>query len=253
MLRRTMEPDGSVQHQSATVEQEAEAAGGNGSPAGAAGLAAMPIRGREKPIIELREFARSTAALARRAPDLRAVWFDGRLDPAFREEIMVAVAAANACRQCSFAHREWALAEGLPEDELAELEGMQVESFDARRWAAVAWAQAATRSRFAEVPDVIDVNFQQQFSAQERSDIELVARTMDWTNRISNTAEAAWSRVHSSPVAESGAGRELAAVLIYAAVTPLVLVILSVKQRRSPISLIAGIKPFFRQFEVPDH
>ena len=99
---------------------------------------------------------------------------------------MLSVAGADSCRQCSFAHREWALAEGLPEAELAALEGLDAESFDARTWAAIAWAQAYARSDFADVPDAIDANFRQHFSAQERADIELVARTMYWLNETSN-------------------------------------------------------------------
>ena len=212
-------------------------------------------QGWHKPILELREFVRSTAALVRRASDLRAIWLDHRLDPAFREEIMVAVAGANTSRQCSFAHREWARGEGLPEVELAALEGQQAEALDARTWAAVAWAQAAARSHFhfADVPDVIEANFRRRFSAQEQADIELAARTMTWMNRTSNTVDAAWSRLQGKPVPGSGVLREIAAVLIYAAVTPVILVILSVKQRRSPISLIAGIGPFFREFEARQH
>ena len=38
-------------------------------------------RGRRKPIIELPVYARLTAALLRRASDLRAIWLDNRLDP----------------------------------------------------------------------------------------------------------------------------------------------------------------------------
>ena len=218
---------------------------------GAAELAAMAAaRGRRKPIIELPVYARLTAALLRRASDLRAIWLDNRLDPAFREEVMVAVAGANTCRQCSFAHREWALAEGLPKAELAALEGLQAETLDERTWAAVAWAQAAARSDFTEEPEVIEANFRRRFDAQEQADIDLVARTMCWMNRTSNTVDAAWARLHGEPVPGSGVLRELAALLIYAAVTPVILVVLSVKQRRSPISLIRSVAPFFREFEA---
>ena len=237
------------------IEVDADPARGAApAPVGCAELDALAAaqRGR-KPIIRPREFARLTAALARRASDLKAIWVGGRLDPAFREEIMVAVAAANNCRQCSFAHREWALAEGLPADELAELEGMQAASFDARRWAAIAWAQAATREDFAGVPAAIEANFRRSFSSQEQADIDLVARTMNWMNRVSDTVDAAWSRVHGDPLPDSGVLRELIAVLIYALITPFILVILSVKQRRNPISLIADIRPFFREFEARDH
>jgi alkylhydroperoxidase family enzyme len=77
--------------------------------------------------------ARSTAALARRAHDLRAIRPDSRLDPAFREQAMLAVARDNSYRRCSFAHWEWALAEGPIETELAALEGLQAETSDVGR------------------------------------------------------------------------------------------------------------------------
>ena len=163
---------------------------------------------------------------------------------------MVSVAGADSCRQCSFAHREWALAEGLPEAELAALEGMDAESFDARTWAAIAWAQAAARSDFADVPDPIEANFRRQFSSQEQADIELVARTMYWMNEASNGVDAAWSRLHGRPVPGSGVPSELAALLAYGLITPVVLVVLSAKQRRNPISLIRSVAPFFREFEA---
>ena len=259
-----MEPHGNDQQQVSTVEQDAEmrdrasvtaelaehAGVGNGATGSAAGFAPSAAHGRHKPVIKWREFSRSTAALVRRAPDLRAIWFDGRLDPAFREAVMVAVAGANSSRHCSFAHREWALAEGLPEAELAALEELQAESFDAQTWAAIEWAQAAARSDFADIPDVIETNFQRRFSAQEQADIELAARTMTWMNRTSNTVDAAWSRLHGTPLPESGVLGELAALLMYGDVTPVVLAVLSLKQRRSPISLIGSVGPFFHQFEA---
>jgi AhpD family alkylhydroperoxidase len=207
-------------------------------------------RGPYKPIIRWDEFARSTAALARRSADLWAIWSGDRLAPAFREEIMVAVAGANSCRQCSFAHREWALAEGLPEAELAALEGLEVEWFDPQRWAALAWAHAVTGSNFGDVPEIIDANFRRQFSRQEQADIELVVRVMNWTNRDSNTVDAALSRLKGSAVADSGVLRELVALVAYALMTLPVLIMLSIKQHRGLISLIASVKPFFRTFET---
>ena len=205
--------------------------------------------GRHKPIIRWGEWGRLTAHLVGRSPDIVAIWFRGRLDPAFREELMVAVAGANSCRQCSFAHREWALAEGLPAAELAALEGLQPEQLDARTWAATAWAQAAASSDFADVPPAIEANFRLRFSAQEQADIELVAHAMAWLNRASNTVDAALSRLQGRPVPESGVLRELVALLTYGVVTPLILIVLALKQRRSPLSLARSVTTFFREFE----
>ena len=65
----------------------------------------------------------STRAVLRRWRDLKAIYVNRRLDPVFREEIMISVADADTSRQCSFAHHEWALAEGISDAELAALEG----------------------------------------------------------------------------------------------------------------------------------
>jgi AhpD family alkylhydroperoxidase len=207
------------------------------------------VRDRRKPVIRMRK-SRSTAALLRHSPDIRSIWFEHRLDPALREALMVAVAAANSCRHCSYAHREWALIAGLPEDELAALEGQQAESFDARTWAAVAWVHAAASSDFADVPQAIETNFRAQFSPQEQADIEVVARTMTWMNQVSNTVDAAWERLRGSPVAGSGVLSELEALVLYGLAVPPLIVWLSVKEGRRPMQVVRSMAQFFREFDA---
>jgi AhpD family alkylhydroperoxidase len=231
-----------IDQQATTAEQDE----GNGAAAAAPGPA--PIQGRHFPTIAGRKPG-STSALLHRSSDLRAIYLEHRLDPTLREKIMLAVAGANSCRQCSFAHREWALAEGVSEAELAALEGMDAASFDPRTWAAVAWAQAYTRSDLAEVPDAVAANFRAQFSAQEQADIQLVARTMYWMNEISNSVRAGIRRVNGTPVAASTVPRELEALALYAVGAPVVVGFLCVKRRRNPVSMIRDIRPFFREFE----
>jgi AhpD family alkylhydroperoxidase len=207
------------------------------------------VRGRHKPVIRNRR-PRATGALLRRSPDLQAIWLKHRLDPAFREELMVSVAAANSCRHCSYAHREWALIEGLPEDELAALEGRQAESFDARKWAAIAWVHAAAASDFTDVPEAIEANFRSQFSPQEQADIELVARTMTWMNQISNTADAAWGRLHGDPVAGSGVLSEIEALVLYGLAVPPLIVWMGVKEGRRSMAVVRDMGKFFREFDA---
>jgi AhpD family alkylhydroperoxidase len=208
----------------------------------------MTADGRHFPTIAQREPG-STIALLRRARDLRAIYLDRRLDPRFREEVMLAVAGANACRQCSFAHRQWALAEGVTEAELAALEGMDPEAFDARTWAAIAWVQAFARSDLDEVPDAVDANFRKHFTAQEQADIQLVARTMYWANEISNSLRAGVRRAKRTPVAGSTVPRELEALLLYAVGAPVIVGALCVMRRRNPVAMVRDIRPFFREFE----
>jgi AhpD family alkylhydroperoxidase len=208
-----------------------------------------PLRRWRKPVIRARK-PRATAALLRRSPDLKAIWLDHRLDPALREELMVSVAAANSCRHCSYAHREWALIEGLPHDELAALERRDADSFDARTWAAIAWVHAAAASDFTGVPDAIEANFRARFSPQEQADIELVARTMTWMNQVSNTVDAAWGRLHGDPVAGSDVLSELEAVVLYGLAVPPLFVWMGVKERRRPLELVRGMAGFFREFDA---
>ena len=163
---------------------------------------------------------------------------------------MVSVAAANTCRHCSYAHREWALAVGLPKDELAALEGMDAEAFDPRTWAAIAWAHALASSDFAYVPELIDANFRRHFDAQEQADIELVARLMTWMNGVSNTVDASILRLKRNPVPGSRTLSEIVALLAYALVAPAIFVGLSVMQRRSFRSMVRGMPAFFREFDA---
>ena len=43
---------------------------------------------------------------------------------------------------------------------------------------------------------------------------------------------------------------ELEALVLYALVVPFLIVLFGIKQRRNPISIIRGMKPFFREFEA---
>ena len=144
---------------------------------------------------------------------------------------------------------QWALAEGVSEAELAALEGLDEESFDARTWAAVAWAQATARSDFEAVPEIIDANFREHFSEQEQADVDLIVRVMYWCNETSNAVDAGWSRVKGRPVEGSRVLREIESVVLYVLFVPILFIIIGIKQRRRPAEIVRGMAPFFRQFE----
>lgn len=209
---------------------------------------AMTEGGLHHPIIGRRKRG-STVALLRRWRDLWAIYAKRRVDPIFREEIMLAVAGADSSRQCSFAHREWARSVHIPEDELTALEGLDTESLDERRWAAFAWAQAYARSDLTDAPDTVETTLQQRFAAQERSDIELAARTMYWLNETSNSFDALLSRLKRKKVTGSTLLTEFVALVLYAIAVPILIIMFSIMQRRNPISIIRAMKPFFREFE----
>ena len=182
--------------------------------------------------------------------DLWAIYRGHRLEPQFREEIMIAAAGADDSRQCSFAHREWAKAEGLSQEELTALEELDFTRLDKRRWAAFAWAQAYARNDLGDVPADVDANFRHHFDEQERADIELAARMMYWLNQTSNSVDAMLARLRGDPRSGSPAWTEVIAVVLYAVIVPPLLIALSVKQRRNPISMFRALRPFLREYEA---
>jgi AhpD family alkylhydroperoxidase len=138
--------------------------------------------------------------IARRLSDVAAIWGTRRLDPRLREEVMLAVAQANACRLCTLAHRRWALAEGVTDAELAALENQDPERFDRRTWAAIAWADARARASLGPVPAEFEDELTHYYSAAERDDLDLVTTVMTVANRSANTFDALLARLRGRPV-----------------------------------------------------
>jgi len=128
--------------------------------------------------------------------DVAAIWGSRRLDPKLREEVMLAVARANACRLCTMAHRRWALAEGVSDAELAALENQDAAQFDRRTWAAIAWADARARADLGPAPAAFEDELGRHYTPAERDDLELVMIVMTIANRSANALDAllAWLR-----------------------------------------------------------
>jgi len=171
------------------------------------------------------EFARGLRRIWSSRREVSAIWRRERVPPAFREKIMVAVAEVNGCRFCSFAHREWALDEGVSEEELAQLEGMRPEDFDRRTWLAVVYARSLAAEDFGPVDSSLEREIAEVFSEEERSDIEVVAHAMTVVNRSANTLDALSARWDGHPAEGSRLIDEVAISAL------MVLVILGVAPR----------------------
>jgi len=205
--------------------------------------------GFRKKTYRLEDLSRHLAALVPRMPDVLSVWGRKRVDPLFREEIMVAVARTNECRFCNFVHGQWALVEGLTEDGLERIGRADGSDQNPERGLALDYAQALAAGDFGPVPADLERRVQEHFSEGRRRDIETVARVMTVANLSANTLDALLSRGKGVPSGHSRLVDELVIGAGFFLVYPVMMVVLAVMQRRSPFSVY---QDFVRSQKAPE-
>ncbi|MFZ1174950.1 MAG: carboxymuconolactone decarboxylase family protein, partial [Mycobacterium sp.] len=181
-----------------------------------------------------------TAAVRRLAPLVHhagMVWVLRQIDPAFREEIMLTVAQTNSCRYCSYVHQEWAIRAGVPDEEIAQLEGANPATFDRAKWSALAYARALAEADFGQVPEEISQEVAKYYTRGGRRNIEAVALVMSIANRSTNTVEAFRSRLRGVP-ASGSLPAEIAITSALVASSPVLIPGLSIVLRKSPNRLL---------------
>lgn len=110
----------------------------------------------------------------------------GQLAPAFRERLMLVVTGVNGCRYCSYAHARQALAEGISEDEIAQLGERTFEGSPRAEIPALLYAQ-----HWAEVDGKPDPEaraaVEETYGAENLARIEIVLRMIRVGNLLGNT------------------------------------------------------------------
>ena len=185
------------------------------------------IAGSRKPTITGAEALSRLKELLAEFPALFSIWGTPELDPAFREELMAAVARQNDAPYCSWAHRTWAEVAGSSQAELAKIEQLDPRGLDPRKWAAVAYVRALASTDFAGVPRELRRELEAHFTAREIRDIELVAKVMDLINRMSNGYDAMLARLQGKRSEQSHVVDELIFSGVFAAVAPLMVLLVS--------------------------
>ena len=153
----------------------------------------------DKRTIAIGEFAVRLRALLAEFPTLYAIWDKPEIDPAFREELMVAVARQNDAPYCNWAHRTWAESMGASERELAKIEASKLGALAGRKRAALEYVTALASADFKRVPRELRARMESFYTQREIRHIELVAAVMDLVNRSANTYEAMLSRLQGKP------------------------------------------------------
>jgi AhpD family alkylhydroperoxidase len=145
------------------------------------------------------EFLGSVAQIATEALTFYKVWVRHELDPGFRETLMLAVARLNDSRYCSWAHHEWAIIEGVSEEDLAHIERMDPAHLDRKTWLAISFVRELVAADFGPVSKELMKRMRARYTAREIEEITLVAKVMDALNLGSNTFDAFLSRLSGKP------------------------------------------------------
>ncbi len=207
-------------------------------------------QGFTKPTITPAGFLQDVAAIAADRSTFSKVWVKRELDPGFRETLMVAIARMNDSKYCAWAHHEWALIEGVSEQQLAYVEQGNTSRFDARTQVALAFVQELVARRFGEVSTATNRAMHAHFSSEEIEEITLVTRVMDFTNRSSNTFDALVSRLGGKPAAGAKPLDEVVMSAAFVAAVPPLLTYFSRASDTPVVDVMGRLVDYTRKMEA---
>ncbi len=195
-----------------------------------------------KRVYSVPHMTRDLLRVAARPRSLWSVWVRGDLDPVLREQVMLAVSHANACRYCVVAHHSWALAVGADADALAQLAGLDPEQIDRETQVELAWALARLQAGFGPVDAELERALAARRTPRERTDLDTVVRAMTIANLAGNTFEALLARRRGSAAPGSRLADELAIGGAFAALAVPVSLLLAVRARTTPLGLARRLR-----------
>ena len=143
-------------------------------------------------------FFRTVADVVASGPVLFEAAFHPKISAALREKLFLAVSSINDCRYCKWGHTHWAMAQGVPLEEVNQILGHQAESLVAKNpaeAAAILFAQ-----HYAEQLDQFDPesmeNLRKYYSDAEVAEILAYVRFITLTNLTGNTVDAFLTGAH---------------------------------------------------------
>lgn len=199
-----------------------------------------------KKTYSLTRFVGDVLELLTRLDEVRRIQTGKAIEPAFREEVMVAVARANACRYCVFAHETAAREEGVAQatlDGLARWDLTEA-ALEPRIVAALEYARALADTDFGAVDPALEAEVVALHGDAGRRTIETTARVMTVMNLTGNTVDALLSRVAGEPAPDSRLCDELVLTWLWALGAALTSVNLMRARAESPLRLLESFRTF---------
>jgi AhpD family alkylhydroperoxidase len=147
-------------------------------------------------------FLRTVGNVLASGPVLVRALFRPKISPALREKIMLGVTSVTDCRLCQWGHTHWAIAKGVPLEEVNRILGSEVEALkalDPAEATAILFAQ-----HYAENLDQFDtesiVNLRKFYSTVQVDEILAYVRAITLGSLTGNTLDAFLGRFRSSSI-----------------------------------------------------
>ena len=164
-----------------------------GNPDAGSAVSAPAKRSRKaKRTLTPDNLLRTVGRVVASGPVLVSAMVRPKTSAALREKVLLGVTSINDCRYCEWGHTHWALANGVPLEEVNQILGDQVGELAAKNpaeAAAILFAQHYAEHRDRIDPESID-NLRQHYSEAQVAEILAYVRAITLGTLTGNTADA---------------------------------------------------------------
>ena len=142
--------------------------------------------------------------LAQDLPTLPSTFASGRVSPAFRERILLAVTSVNRCRYCQWVHTDLAVANGMTTSDVAALLGSDTNNVPESEKAALVYALHYAETNRNPHPAQRE-KLVTTYGEDAARDIENYIRLIFFSNLTGNTFDSFLSRMRGEPSSDGNA------------------------------------------------
>ena len=154
---------------------------------------ALPTHpGKMKRTLTPGNFFKTVANFLASGPVLLAALVRPKTSAALREKVMLGVTSVTDCRYCQWGHTHWAMAQGVPLEEVNQILGHQIESLKAKNpaeAAAILFAQHYAENLDQFDPESIE-NLRKFYSDAQVAEILAYVRAITLGSLTGNTVDA---------------------------------------------------------------
>jgi AhpD family alkylhydroperoxidase len=153
-----------------------------------------------------RNFFRTVGNVMASGPVLLSALVRPKTSHALREKVMLGVTSVTDCRYCQWGHTYWAMAHGVPLEEVNQILGHQMEALEARNpaeAAAILFAQHYAENLDRFDPEAIE-NLREHYSDIQVAEILAYVRAVTLGNLTGNTVDAFLGRLRGDGSRDGG-------------------------------------------------